>query len=658
MNIERGYRPDIDGLRAIAVAAVVAFHFFPGRLPGGFIGVDIFFVISGFLIGGIVARDLQNGQFSFGQFYARRINRIFPALLIVIAACLSFGWFALLPDEFASLAKHALASAAFVQNFALFNEAGYFDTVAELKPLLHLWSLGIEEQFYLVFPVAAWLAWRKPLVFLLVIASALSFILSLKTVRYNETAAFFLPHLRAWELLSGCLLAYFYRPPNKTASEACSLLGMLLLLVGVVLISRSRQFPGWWALFPVVGTLLVIYAGPAARLNKLLSLRAMVWVGLISYPLYLWHWPILSFARIIDPARVTLPVKLPLIALSVVLAVATYMILERPFRSRNHLKAKSIGLVFASLLIAIPAFGIYRSEGLPKRESIAYLTSFSEDIKWPFWTNDLCLKNFDFKDRKGGWWFCVTNSLEPTTILVGNSFANALYPGFATRAKVVNIGACDPAAGLYWGYEENDLSPCAGNRTDKEQAFLYDFIAKTPSLKTAILSTYFPDFDANGRWLNRDPAHPDYVITLTNDPSSKERTSFENYFKGLSDRITMLEQQGLSIILFLPKPNLGRDIKECIDRPFKKVKSECILDSAATLKSQEKVREGLARITKQHPSIKIFDQFPHLCDESTCRFIRDRVLLRDDTHYSEAGSRFISDRFFEWANRQVPPIKP
>ncbi|MES2481134.1 MAG: acyltransferase, partial [Pseudomonadota bacterium] len=310
----------------MAVLSVVVFHAFPGAIWGGFIGVDVFFVISGFLISTIIFENLAQGTFSFTTFYARRIKRIFPALLLVLAASLAFGWFALFSQEYQQLGRHIAAGAGFVANLVLRGEAGYFDNSAETKPMLHLWSLGVEEQFYIVWPLVVWLAWRLRLRLGLItlVMAALSFALCVKGVRSDAVAAFYSPLTRFWELLFGTLLAWLMlegkkaespgagtpwqrlagflagdRRAGHTLSDALSFGGLLLLVVGFWGIRKSFSFPGAWALLPVLGATLIIAAGPQAWVNRtLLSHRLAVWFGLISFPLYLWHWPLLSFARV------------------------------------------------------------------------------------------------------------------------------------------------------------------------------------------------------------------------------------------------------------------------------------------------------------------------------------------------------------------------
>lgn len=336
------YRPDIDGLRAIAVLSVVIFHAFPERLPGGFIGVDIFFVISGFLISSIIFQALDQGSFSFADFYSRRIRRIFPALLVVLVACLSFGWLVLLPDELNQLGKHAAAGAAFIANLALIGEVGYFNNAAETKPLLHLWSLGIEEQFYILFPLAMWAAWktRFKAIYILIPLALLSFYLNIHLVTQDSVVAFYSPLSRFWELLIGSALAWLtiYRTPTLTVTGAnlCSILGCGALIAGLVLIRESSAFPGYWAALPAIGAALLIGAGPTAWFNRrILASPFAVWFGLISYSLYLWHWPLLSFARITNNQLPSTSTRIILVLAAIGLAWLSVRFIEVRFRTSS-----------------------------------------------------------------------------------------------------------------------------------------------------------------------------------------------------------------------------------------------------------------------------------------------------------------------------------
>lgn len=332
------YRPDIDGLRAVAVLAVVAYHAFPRWVPGGFVGVDVFFVISGYLISGIILRALSEGRFSFAGFYARRIRRIFPALFVVLLAVWVGGWFVLFADDYITLGRHIAAGVAFVSNLILWNEAGYFDDAADTKPLLHLWSLGVEEQFYLAWPLLLFLAWKlriRPLWFTVALTAG-SFLLNVWQIRVDLVGTFYSPLTRLWELLVGGALAclsfekYIVWPRARHLVAAA---GLVLIGTAVTVLDDNRLFPGLWALLPTVGAFLVIAAGPDAWMNRaVLSRRAMVWIGLVSYPLYLWHWPLLSFARIASGETPPASTRVAVVLLAVALSWLTYRWLETPVR--------------------------------------------------------------------------------------------------------------------------------------------------------------------------------------------------------------------------------------------------------------------------------------------------------------------------------------
>jgi len=374
------YRPDIDGLRAIAVLSVVGFHAFPGRVPGGFVGVDIFFVISGFLISTIIIESLEHGHFSFLEFYARRIRRIFPALLIVLAATLGFGWIALLAGEFQQLGEHVVAGAAFVSNLVLWRESGYFDIDAEAKPLLHLWSLGIEEQYYIAWPLLLWIAAkaRLKLLWVAVVIGTLSFALNIRGVLPDPVATFYSPVTRLWELLAGSILAWItIHHPARVArisgrfQHASALAGLILIASALLLIDRHSAFPGWWAILPVAGAVLLIAAGPEAWINRVLLARpVMVWFGLISFPLYLWHWPLLSYGAILENATPSKTYRILAVIASILLAWGTYRLIE--LRVRRSRKAQWLTALLVALMIAMGAAGYWvdRADGMPSRRVV------------------------------------------------------------------------------------------------------------------------------------------------------------------------------------------------------------------------------------------------------------------------------------------------
>ena len=329
------YRADIDGLRAIAIIAVVVFHAFPSVMPGGFVGVDIFFVISGYLIAGVIFEEIRSGTFRMSQFYRRRVLRLFPALGLVLAASLVIGGICLRDDEYYQLAKHAFAGTFGFANVTLWSEAGYFDLPSKTKPLLHLWSLGVEEQFYLVFPISIVLLTRNRgrVMTILLSVFILSFLLDADLFGFfSRQTRFFLPQFRAWELMAGAILAHRARHIELGRfADAVAVTGCAAILSSLLLL-RGDQFSALGVLPAVAGTAAIIAAGKTARINRtLLANRGVVFVGLISYPLYLWHWPLICFFNILHP-EMGIVSRVILIGVSVLTATLTYRYVERSAR--------------------------------------------------------------------------------------------------------------------------------------------------------------------------------------------------------------------------------------------------------------------------------------------------------------------------------------
>ena len=431
------YRPDIDGLRAIAVLGVIAYHAFPYRLSGGYVGVDVFFVISGFLITSIILRGVEAGRFSFVEFYARRVRRIFPALIVVLAFCFVVGWFQLWTGEFRMLGKHIVAAVGFASNFVLYKETGYFDARAETKPLLHLWSLGIEEQFYLVWPLLVWAAFRlrRSVAPLMAIVLAASFGLSVWWVTRRPAAAFFLPYPRFWELMVGSALAYAAAhgrvPAMGRFRELASVAGLCAIGGAMVLLTPESAFPGWWALLPTLGAMLVIAAGPDTWLHRrVLAHDAVVLVGLISYPLYLWHWPILTFLRLSRFEPLGMSSRLAAVGASFGLAWLTYRLIELPIRSA---RPRRMAPALCGTMAAIGVLGVAlsSSHGIPSRfpdqlRGMDEYALMSANVSRE-WRRHRCMLEMESAFANE----CVDQQPgdAPLAVLWGDSHAAALYPG-------------------------------------------------------------------------------------------------------------------------------------------------------------------------------------------------------------------------------------
>ena len=384
------YRADIDGLRGLAVLAVVAFHFWPGLFPAGFLGVDVFFVISGYVIALAILREHAAQSFRFSSFYARRVKRIFPALLVVLCLTWIMGWVALPPGDFANLGKHIAAGGTFTSNFLLWSETGYFNAEAAGKPLLHLWSLGIEEQFYIFFPCALWLALKAgrkagPLIGILL---ALSFAGCLYATRAHRSIAFYFPFTRLWEILLGCALASFEsqapRPggwfPAPFSRECASILGLLLILPMLAGFRFHASFPGFLALLPTLGAALIVFGGRNAAFNHhVLARKPLVWLGLISYPLYLLHWPIYSVARILYDESPPATAILFLLAVSLFLSWLVYRFVERPIRFGAAADSRKTGLLCGFMLV-LALVGLATASGrIPP-----VLVAWSKPVTAPF----------------------------------------------------------------------------------------------------------------------------------------------------------------------------------------------------------------------------------------------------------------------------------
>lgn len=495
------YRADIDGLRAIAVLSVVGFHAFPVWFKGGFIGVDVFFVISGYLISSIIFSGLDQGSFSFMEFYSRRIKRIFPALALVLAACYVSGWFILLPGEYKQLGKHIASGAGFVSNFALWGEAGYFDIASVTKPLLHLWSLGVEEQFYIAWPLLLYWVWKlkSNLLGLTALIAIASFWLNISKVHSDAVGTFYSPLARFWELLAGSTLAYItlYRQnlfahamqrlmprlaPSITAPaqdrptlrNIKSIAGFAFIAAAILVLNKDMAFPGWWALLPAVGAYLLISAGSQAWLNrKVLSHRVLVWFGLISYPLYLWHWPLLSFARIVksdtlpyDVRIAELPVlesatlpdetRVAAILASIMLAWLTYRFIERPIRFGKHSHIKTFSLCLLMLMAGSAGYYTYKRDGLNFRfpKIIQDISGFQYDVDKEYRSGTCFLGLEQDESAFGNCTDQPSMPASPSIILWGDSHAAHLYPGLKKvmgrdfRLTQLTAGRCPPVPGL------------------------------------------------------------------------------------------------------------------------------------------------------------------------------------------------------------------
>jgi peptidoglycan/LPS O-acetylase OafA/YrhL len=679
-GVSMNHRNDIDGLRAIAVTSVLLYHGNSTWLPGGFIGVDIFFVISGFLISSIILGGIDRGTFSFADFYARRVKRIFPALLVVLLAVSMVGWFSLFTDEYERLGKHVAAGAAFLSNIVLWKEAGYFDPASELKPLLHLWSLGIEEQFYLIWPLLFFLlakARRSPLVAIGVITLG-SFALNIYWVRDHEVRTFYLPFTRFWELSLGSLLAYAQvlgvrrssgvisgissvlsggaSPSNRNRLAFC---GLVLLVVALVALAKDDQFPGWLAALPTVGTCLLIAAGNRSWINsRLLGNPLMVWVGLISYPLYLWHWPLLSFQRILSPSPLSAARTLITLAVAVALAWVTYRYVERPIRTSRERLRPSFALMAGVTVIGIVGLLGFSGRIAPRSASygLEKIITAHSAMAYPG-PNLVQLTDGDAPIRAQG-------KNDPGVLLLGDSEMEQYYPRInwlltnhplqAKRIVYATHGGCPPIPYV----RENHLPWCNGLVERNIR------LAEDPTIDTIVIAA-----DWTGYFIAMDPGeiwtyYYEHDGTRGNLRGQLGSKATDEALAGFEEMVARFEAMGKRVFIVLPSPT-GR-----IFSPLKMIERtstdfsfrirEPYVSAPEFVKTISPIVIRLKAIAA-HTGAQLIDPVPALCDRERCplttadglpifrdgnhlnpNFVRDHVLYLDDI-FMEAGVRASND---------------
>ncbi len=428
------YRPDIDGLRAFAIASVMVFHAFPAVLPGGFVGVDVFFVISGYLITKIICSGTADGNFSLSQFYLRRVRRIFPALIVVLATVSIMALFVMGPYELHAFAATVAGSAAFVSNLVLWSQSGYFDAAATTKPLLHLWSLGVEEQFYIVWPLVIMITPQRARLHVFLLLFIVSFVACQVMTHHDPVAAFYSPFSRAWELAAGGIVyCVSGRLPSFTkryplAGEVAFTIGCLVFVLALVITSEANPFPGWRALIPVVGAAIIVAFGGHSRVaGHTLGNAVAVRIGRISYPLYLWHWPLLVIGR--QQGYVSVTATFMIVVATIVLAIATYWVVELPIQ-RRQVSARQFALLVLPLL-AIGVFGFLSISIDPR--ALAYPADIREAARYATYQADgvrarTCWVETAAQDFAPECYFQRTGEHNRVAVW-GDSHAAHLYPG-------------------------------------------------------------------------------------------------------------------------------------------------------------------------------------------------------------------------------------
>ncbi|MDR6207800.1 acyltransferase family protein [Paraburkholderia graminis] len=646
------YRPDIDGIRAIAVLSVVVFHTFPSLLPGGFVGVDIFFVISGFLITKIMLIEIENGTHSISGFYARRIRRIFPALITVLILVLIAGWLVLFDDEYRRLAKDTVAGAAFVANLMFWNETGYFSPAAITKPLLHLWSLGVEEQFYIVWPLvlACIHSKQKTLSRVAILVAASSFFVNVLTAQDFPNAAFYSPLSRFWELMSGCFLATSFRKFQVAAQPVRSIIsvtGAALILAAALGAFGTYPFPGIIAAAPVIGAFMLLGAGQDSIFNRtILSNPILVWFGKISYPLYLWHWPILSFATILAARTPSVGIRVVLVLTSIAAAWFTYARIERKIRFGRS-RIVSIAAPCA-VLIAIAGFGSV-VQGM---DTHVFGGSFSATVNPASAKygagHDLAKQGCGVSEPDAKLFGCAEDSREmPTLVMWGDSKAEALFWGAVRESK----------SGNRWRLmSHNSCAPMSGVSQSKPFRWLKVQFADDECLESnnVALRTIAADKSIKAVALVAAAR----ILTLPYSKVGDDHQAPDGAVNGLDAAINALEHAGKKVVFVIDNPTLP-DPVQCMDRRFAftskgnavasflrwGASDACTLSYEDHLKHTKKYRKIVDRLRLLHPEVLFFDPTWILCDKATatCPVQRNgQFLYSYGDHVSDLSNGLIA----------------
>jgi peptidoglycan/LPS O-acetylase OafA/YrhL len=648
------YRPDIDGLRALAIVSVVAFHVGIGALHGGFVGVDIFFVVSGYLIGGIVYREATSKTFTFAKFYQRRAKRILPAFFAVLLFCCFVAVTILSPAELRAFSATALAAIFSASNVQLWLTTGYFTNGSQFNPLLMTWSLAVEEQFYALFPIAllAVLGLRRRLVpHVVASCSIISFALGLWAVAHHPTAAFFLLPTRAWEIGAGVLLAIYSadrpssrRPRSNLATQVLAGCGAALLVYSII-ISRSTQFPGVAALAPVLGTLLLIET-PGSFVNEALSTRPIVFIGRLSYSWYLWHWPMLSFARIATDQPLTLRSSIAIAAASFLMALGSFYFVEEPFRHSRTAAGRML-LRYGILLIgisSIPLFLIATKGLLQKRVPLARMEAQAEML-----SRDKCVAAYGKTDPRLAP-DCVASPNEQHVVaLIGDSHASALAGTLRSVAvqrgyalDEIEKASCPPLqdATIYMPNHPGHDHECAAFNLKT-----LEYLRGSPQVEIVMLA---------GFW-SAPFSQPDegfsYVPAIATGSTVSDRLSRNNLEHGLETEVEQLLASHKKVVLIKDAPVLTFDpvrYENAMSIPIRRDLENLLAPGALspTLSSGRAVAYDdsqesaiIDAIAARNSSVRVYDLKNKLCERGDCVFVNHGLLLYvDSNHLSPLGA--------------------
>lgn len=653
------YRKDIDGLRAIAVIPVVLFHSGIPFFNGGYVGVDIFFVISGFLITNIIMKQLNSDNFSIATFYDRRVRRVFPALFTVLTVTTLVAVWLMLPGEFKQFKQSLVSTLFFFSNYFFMFDVGYFADPAETKPLLHMWSLAVEEQFYVIFPIYLFLVFKyfkKYIGLLTTFLLFVSFIYSVVLVKYLPGDAFYSTPARAWELMLGSMLAIY---PNKTIleksliSNVLSVVGLLLIVYAVIFFEKTTPFPGAMAAIPVLGSGLILSSAHAKGnlVGKLLSIPFIRFFGLISYSLYLWHWPVLTFGRMYSLGSHPYEIMPALLLIMIVLAFLSWRYIETPFRvndlfnknSKIKLNKYSVTLLILFLGLLSMAFSGYKRKVKPEHRTHMEKRVDSKPMK--------LTDCEEFKASKRSLWLCGLGDLSQSKasfVMLGDSHSTALMPGVFESAKrngkkglFVGSGGCIALFGV------NRVKQGFEHCRSRMDAF-EEYIVNHPEIEQVIIASRWGTYTTGKRYKNT--IGDDFYISddLTENISFAENKNvFERGFERTIEFLKKLDKK-IVVVTQVPEAEYGgwdvvRANRLGIDVEFRPIVVE--------YHERQKIASDVFNKYQSKGDIHLLKIHEEMCGEIYCDFFKDgKSIYIDNNHISRTYALKLShvyDYLFE-----------
>lgn len=643
------YNRSIDGLRGIAVGVVLIFHIWPEYFSFGYVGVDIFFVLSGYLITQIIHKKLQKGDFSFREFYRNRVRRIFPSMLFVTFCVLGIGWLFLMPGEFEQVARHVKSSALFYQNFRLMSESGYWDTAAHLKPLLHYWSLSIEEQYYLLWPALVIGIYRLKKDFFWSLLAVTLFLMVLPHLLSVDL--FFHSLSRFWELsFGGLTYAAAAKYKEKININRYQWAVIAFFIAGIAVCQGTDSYSTYKIIILILSTSLVVFLVSLNPQHRLFSFYPLVFLGLISYPLYLWHFVIISYMHIVGISVVKNGFYV-LIA-SVAVSYFTYRFLEHYTRSRSSYKF-SFFLVILALCLALTAQYVRRNDGLPERPHISLNNYYESQFKKPVITNqqgkELISGTLGFMPENEFMKATDTDRSKEYILLIGDSHAFSAYHGLAEEFSkegyetvlFANQG-CPPVINGGFGTDLKETQKCA-----KRIENVYTYIKKASYVSKVIFASrgpvnlYQKGYDierVNVRW------YSEYFENK--DDYDHNRLFFEK----IEETFAFFDKLDTEFYYVLENPELGYHPRRCSERPFGLPSSDCTVSYSSYLQRMLPYREKITEMSAGY-SVNMLDPEEAFCDGEYCYGVREgRMLYRDSNHLSLDGSKhqasFLADQIF------------